>query len=101
MCPSLPMSVRSTMCGWRRREVSCASRKKRWRAPGMAATPGASVLTATRLPISVWTASYTAPMPPEPSRRTTLYLPSRVPAGRVISSSGATGTFESSMKCLF
>ena len=82
-CPaSLPMSVTSTACGWRTRDVSWASRKKRARASGFAARSGLMILIATFFPIRGG-----PPRRPHPSRLANqahhLVLARQVPAASV------------------
>jgi hypothetical protein len=70
--PSLvvPKSVTSTMFSWPIELASRASCNRRATSSGFSRNFSSRTLTATRLPMTVWRASYTAPIPPSPMRRT-------------------------------
>ncbi|CAM4276444.1 hypothetical protein COSO111634_35950 [Corallococcus soli] len=62
-----PKSKMVMTFGWRRRLAISASRRKRSKNWGAAASDGLSVFTATGRCTEVWVARNTMPMPPWPS----------------------------------
>ena len=75
---AVPMSLMSMMCGLPIRLAASASRLNREVASASSAYFSSISLIATRLPSSTCSASYTTPMPPRPSWRTTRYLSTSV-----------------------
>ena len=75
--PSTPWSRICTTCGLRSAAAARASRMKRPSASGLLAICGSISLIATGDCSVRWCASHTDPMPPLPSRWTSLYLPAR------------------------
>ncbi len=83
-CPlgSLPESYTSQMYGLRIAAAARASRRKRSTTIDEPVSSCASTLMAMRLPMSMFSASWTVAMPPRPISRVMRYFPARtVPTG--------------------
>jgi hypothetical protein len=65
----VPKSVTSTMCSCPMALASRASCSRRATKSLLVRNFSSNTFTATRLPMMVWRASYTAPIPPSPMRR--------------------------------
>ena len=79
-CPSrTSQSSTSTMPGWRISDVARASVKKRSTTDSLADSSGSSTLTAARRAMRWCCARKTCPIPPCPSRWSTVYPPTRLP----------------------
>ena len=71
-----PRSWVSTTWAWAMRAAARASATKRQRMSSFSDSSSCSILSATRLPTSTFSASYTIPVAPNPSVRLSSYLPS-------------------------